>query len=124
MNITCPLMNINSKIKLPCESFLTIWIILYIFMATSMYLLATTTHTKYNTIWIKLALFISIIEYILLYLHIYQSNCKKDDTLHVYIAYLTILPLQLLLVFFVNPLAGILLAPVFGWSFLTHVNQY
>lgn len=120
MSMTCPMNTIvfNSKIKPPNWVFGVIWTILYIFMAISMYLLATTTRTKTNQNWIKFALLITMIGYILNYLYVYMSGCQKDWTngLYIFIAYLIVIPLQIFLTFYCNPLAGVLLTPLLGWG--------
>lgn len=122
MSMTCPMNTIsatfNSKIKPPNWVFSVVWTILYIFMAISMYLLATTIRTKQNHNWVKFGLLVTMIGYILNYLYVYTSGCQKDWTggLYIFIAYLIILPLQILLTYHCNSLAGLLLTPLLGWA--------
>jgi tryptophan-rich sensory protein len=111
-----------SKIKLPHWMFATIWATLYVFMAVSMYLLATTK-LKNSLHWLKFALLITLMGYILNYLYMYATGCQKNWTtgLYIFIAYIILLPLQILLTFNCNPLAGILLTPLGGMAIYTLV---
>lgn len=119
MSTTCPMNTIkfDSKIKPPNWVFGAVWGILYIFMAVSMFLLATTKQTNVNRNWIKFALFMTLISYLVNYLYVYTTGCKKDWTtgLYVFIAYMVIIPLQLFATYYCNPIAGIMLSPVLGW---------
>ena len=120
MSMTCPMNTIvfNSKIKPPSWVFMVVWTVLYIFMATSMYLLATTKNGKLGQNWIKFALVITLLGYILNYLYVYTSGCQKNWTngLYIFIAYLIVIPLQIFTTYYCNPTAGILLTPLLGWA--------
>jgi tryptophan-rich sensory protein len=109
-----------SKIKPSHWVFTTIWAILYVFMATSMYLLATTK-LKTSQHWIKFALLITLMGYILNYFYMYTIGCQKNWTtgLYILIAYIILLPLQIFLTFYCNSLSGILLTPLSGWVIYT-----
>ena len=87
-------------------------------MATSMYLLATTKNGKLGQNWIKFALVITLLGYILNYLYVYTSGCQKNWTngLYIFIAYLIVIPLQIFTTYYCNPTAGILLTPLLGWA--------
>lgn len=124
--LSCPAIQTDtlslSKIKLPHWMFATIWATLYVFMAISMYLLATTK-LKNSLHWIKFGLLITLMGYILNYLYMYTTGCQKNwnTGLYILIAYITLLPLQILLTFNCNPLAGILLTPLGGMTIYTLV---
>jgi tryptophan-rich sensory protein len=94
-----------------------VWTVLYTFMAISLYLLLTSSLRDYYHPWNKVIIVLTMIGYVLNYAYIYAVGCKKDKDVarYVLIVYLMFLPLQILATFEVNALAGILLAPVFGW---------
>lgn len=119
MSMTCPMNTIvfNSKIKPPNYVLMVVWTVLYMFMAISMYLLATTNQcNNYN--WVKFALLMTLLGYILNYLYIYTSGCQQNLTLglYIFILYIIVIPVQILATYHCNPIAGLLLTPLFGWS--------
>ena len=116
----CTLTNVyptSSKPRLPDRVFGIVWTVLFTFMAISLYLLLTSSLRDYYHPWNKVIIVLTMIGYVLNYAYIYAAGCKRDKTIARYalIAYMTFLPLQILATFEVNALAGILLAPVFGW---------
>lgn len=122
MGMKCPMKDVSrtftSKAKPPDKVFGMVWGLLYVLMAISLYMLASTPRTKTNAKWIRVAILAAAVGYILNYLYIYFSGCRKEwvKALYIFIAYLILIPFQIMITFACNPLAGVLLAPLLGWG--------
>lgn len=107
--------NWNSKVKPPNIVFGIVWPILYILMTLSLYYLLTSDKKNY-IYWI--ALISTVLGFILNYLYIIKTGCNNDWTtaLYILVAYVMVLIVQLLSCYTINPLSGILIAPLLGWT--------
>jgi benzodiazapine receptor len=108
-------LNWNSKVKPPNIVFGIVWPILYILMTISLYYILTSNKKNY-IYWI--ALISTTLGFILNYLYVIKTGCNNDWTtaLYILVAYVMILIVQLLSCYMINPIAGILIAPLLGWT--------
>lgn len=110
-------MNIKwtSKVKPPGWVFGIVWTILYILMACSLYMLITYGR---DDPWFKFTMIITIISYLLNYMYSYMAGCQKDwlAALYIFIAYIVIIPVQILCTYTIVPISGVLLSPLLGWG--------
>lgn len=115
----CPMSSSETTpAKVPNKVFGIVWTALYTLMAVSLFILLTSfARTGRPHPWTKFAIFLALVGYIINYAYIYTAGCKKDKTLARYalIGSAVFLPLQILATFEVSAVAGILLAPTFGW---------
>lgn len=110
----CPSDNLYKQLDITKNTFDYINIITYILIGLSVFIVIISTNTCNSIYWLTMWSIVSlhIVHYIYLYNLLYLRTFNKLLLL----VYTMILSLLLLSSYYINPIAGILLAPVLVWN--------
>lgn len=110
----CPSDNLYKQLDITKNTFNYINIITYILIGLSVFIVIISTNTRNSIYWLTMWSIVSlhIVHYIYLYNLLYLRTFNKLLLL----VYTMILSLLLLSSYYINPIAGILLAPVLVWN--------
>lgn len=110
----CPSDNLYKQLDITKNTFTYINVITYILIGLSVFIVIISTNTRNSIYWLTMWSIVSlhIVHYIYLYNLLYLRTFNKLLLL----VYTMILSLLLLSSYYINPIAGILLAPVLVWN--------
>lgn len=111
---TSPNEKLYTLIDLPKKSFTCINIITYILIGLSVFLIVTSDNTHSGIYWLTLWGIISM--HIVHYMYLYNLLYRKVIDKMLLLIYTMLLSLVLLSSYYINPMSGILLAPVLVWN--------
>lgn len=110
----CPSQGLYKQIDLPKKSFTYINIITYVLVGLSVFLVITSDNTHSGIYWLTLWGIISM--HIVHYMYLYDLLYRKSVNKLLLVIYTMLLSLVLLSSYYINPISGILLAPVLVWN--------